>query len=232
MQFFNDGSGPSDVEWYFVDDDTPFIQFPTAFRSLNWDGDRLGPSDTLGEVYGADRPYSNGVRVGDADPAGGPCGTFDEWHNGQAAPPVPPVVLDLFGSPECCTPLGGPFVGSFCQLCPDGAWNEYHLSVSLFAGNWIHANGTWTLRYVGDCTWESEDFALLTPPPASARWRLEKVAVYQWRLIFHSEGSSFLFWWPIGDWDCLSTARADLLITGSPSLFVGLVTPLYLVPPA
>jgi hypothetical protein len=89
------------VTWHFVDDDTPFVSFPSPFRSGIWEETPL--CDGLGEDRLTPRKYYNGKRVGNAVPKGPPCGTADQWSNGLPVPPSAPVPVSRYNVPTCCS---------------------------------------------------------------------------------------------------------------------------------
>jgi len=60
VRTFYDSDEESDLEWFWVDDDK-MITFPTRFGSHNWDHFK-GPWEGVGEVYGAKREWTPGVR--------------------------------------------------------------------------------------------------------------------------------------------------------------------------
>lgn len=101
MRFYGDPTKTATVVWSFVDEATPFIPYPTVFNSRTWDDDFWRGTDR-GEVPGATRAYYKGTPLGLYPPVAVPCGTADQFLNGQAYPPVTPVPTDPNGSPLCC----------------------------------------------------------------------------------------------------------------------------------
>jgi hypothetical protein len=102
-RFYAGDSTQDDIEWYFVEDDTPFIPNPFAVTSLNWAKGDWTDDGGVGEVVGAPRPWSSGARMINAD-ASAYCGSAEDWQ-GLGTRPTDPVQLDMFGQPSCC---GGP----------------------------------------------------------------------------------------------------------------------------
>lgn len=107
MRFFSDHPEiESSVDWYFVDQTTPFLPFPTVFNSANWRNDKsLEP--LLGEVTGASRPWRNGLPPG-LYTGNHFCGTAQQFRDGIPAP----VPIDRLtnGQPVCC---GSPLPTAF-----------------------------------------------------------------------------------------------------------------------
>lgn len=161
MQFYDDPTQLCTVDWYFVDEETPFIPYPTPFHSRIWDNDIVGYQG-IGEVYGAPRVYSKGFPIASVTGQGPPCGTADQWLNGQPAPPVVPVPVDVFGTPLCCNRKGPPFVIYSCTNCPGPSWTDYTL-VCRGAGDGAYPlsllAGVWTLSQPDvlnfPCLWQS-----------------------------------------------------------------------------
>lgn len=147
------------------------------FSSDNWETDPKG-FDGLGEVANALRVYADGTPAFPVKLGAGPCGTADQFLNGVARPPDPPTPLNLFGGLACCPLPTPPFVHLDCVNCPDGSYSDYILEVSGVAGapDLSPVNGTWRLRYIGSCTWESPAI----PLPAGD--------VVFWRAIFNPVG--------------------------------------------
>jgi hypothetical protein len=97
-RLFRDDPTETDITWYFVPEDRPFLPFPTAISSRNWDatttiwpaGKENPPSGNgteVGEVIGAPRPWRNG-----SDPVHypglHPVGTPEEFARGLKQPPL------------------------------------------------------------------------------------------------------------------------------------------------
>jgi hypothetical protein len=76
MRFFTDSDREIPVRWYFCDDDAQAFPAPHVFNSANWNSDK-GPWTGPGEVYGAPRPWNDGLMPrllnGAVDDAGNPC---------------------------------------------------------------------------------------------------------------------------------------------------------------
>lgn len=138
------------IVWYFCENGAAALPFPTVFNSKNWDERQVGWSG-VGEVYLADRPYRDGSVVGDAPGTGPPCGTADQWLNGQPTvwPEVTPV--NELGTPICCNPVPD------CNHCPRGGTPPWiRLTATHSAGGGIATEGIWILDYIGHCTWRSK----------------------------------------------------------------------------
>lgn len=101
MRFFRDTEDLTNVEWYFVPDDSPLIGVVTPFCSTNW-CQEPGPPDGIGEVP-FDRAYSNG-NGNPGGQSGRRCGSPEVWLRGLSLPPPVPVVLDSAGRLACCLP--------------------------------------------------------------------------------------------------------------------------------
>lgn len=100
MRPFVDSDREAEIEWYFVNDNTPFLVGGSAIGSLNWGGTDF-PSDGVGEVLGAARPWRNGSRRWFA-PLGEPAGP-QEWI--QAGAPFEArgtLPVDDLGVPVAC----------------------------------------------------------------------------------------------------------------------------------
>lgn len=111
MRFFSESDQETTVQWYFVDQGTPFVPYPNSFVSCNWDTDPKGRL-VIGDQADLGRTWVNGARPpGIPNPPARPCGTAEQWLNGDAQPPAVPVPLSPEGVPLCCLPPGafGPF---------------------------------------------------------------------------------------------------------------------------
>lgn len=89
----------TEIQWYFVREDTPVLKYPTPFRSRNWDVFEV-PYPALGEAIGP-RTWTSGhpprpLRLGT------PCGSEDNWRNGCLS--TDPVVTTWPGTSiiTCC----------------------------------------------------------------------------------------------------------------------------------
>lgn len=168
MAFYGDPTQLASVTWFFVPDGTPFLPYPTPFNSPNWDPDPQG-GRTLGELDTSVRGYYAGGNFTSATGTGPPCGTADQWLNGQPAPPATPTPVDSFGTPTCCPRQVGPFVGGFCSAyCKKGAaslWTVGPINVSVQASGYdltqyyIPA----PLPFVSQCQWKATFYYLGSP---------------------------------------------------------------------
>lgn len=111
MRFFRDIPTPTRIRWYWTDPSRGMIPFVHRFGSDLTRGDYEGYS-VLGEVYGATRKWANGKPNG-VVPLRGFCGTREQWINGSALPPDPPIVLGDDGFPLCCGIKGAAFDTGF-----------------------------------------------------------------------------------------------------------------------
>jgi len=92
----------TDVQWYFVDEQTRVIEFPTVFRSRLYERELL--QLPLGEEIDF-HPYSPGAAPVDVDGVLF-CGTPAQWLNGSATTdPVSPI-NPMTGVQVCCGPAG------------------------------------------------------------------------------------------------------------------------------
>lgn len=210
FRFYTDDPRTVTVDWYFVDDETPFIPYWTPFGSANWRMTDQQWDDELGEVCGAPRTWRDGSKVGDA--AGtNTCGTADQWRNGQPSPPAEPVDLDEFGTPECCDKVDKPVKGRICVNCPGDAWNAYDVitfGVSDRTCACAGANGTFRLVYFGGCVWQGEA-EIVCGVPRSVPIRLTRFNSGITELFFDTGGGSVATYLDTDNWDCLS----ELIIT-------------------
>lgn len=87
--------------WHWSPIGAPFLPFPTAFCSAQWDAYGT-PEIALGE-----QPPRGAYSKGPAVPAFQGvhfCGSADVWINGQLST-APPLAVDANGIPICCQPL-------------------------------------------------------------------------------------------------------------------------------
>jgi hypothetical protein len=134
MRFYaDDPTKITEVQWYFVPEDGPWLGRSYSFGSLTWDKKDGIPEPSIGEVYHP-QPYANGRPPYCVRP-GGICGTVDQWINGAlTTDPVPPDYPDT-QIPECCTCLcpverGGNAIGGTATA-----------ELALFTGVAGNANG-------------------------------------------------------------------------------------------
>lgn len=221
MRFYSEDPRTVDVQWYFVDDDTPFIPYSTPFRSLEWMPDNaLGVYNDLGEDYLAERVWVNGENPGNAvGRAGQLCGTADQWRNGQPLPPVVPTPVNAVGTPLCC----GSAPVSDCPYYPGPPLQTVAVQYAgqgdgIFACSGI-PRGTFALAYTGLCRWESAAFPVtLTGGGLTydlAKWFLEGTITTAANLVFafHPVGyppTTFLMLvgWTVPTWDGRSDTTA------------------------
>lgn len=99
MRIHNDADTTIGVRWYFAEDDAPWLNSYTRFASRNWDSQK-GATAGIGEVGGAPRPFSNGIRptglVGDHI-----CGTLRMFAEGGSVDD-PKICTNLEGVSSCC----------------------------------------------------------------------------------------------------------------------------------
>lgn len=142
VQFYSNDPRTATIRWYFVPEGTPYLPYPTVFSSRVWDEDHLG-WDGVGEVYGAIRTYDKGGSPPLVAQAGQlPCGSPQQWAQGQPNAPTTPVRLDANGNPLCCSGMptqGNPLVwwkadaitgiasGGAVNLWPDSTGNGHDL---------------------------------------------------------------------------------------------------------
>jgi hypothetical protein len=147
-RFYTGDTRTATIVWYFVDKDTPYLPFPTPFRSRNWCPSEPIDPDGLGEVIDAVRPYRTGQNPGDSLGTAS-CGTADQWRNGQLLPPATPTPVDQFGTPLCCPriqpPLGMVWCPAFGGL----------LAKTYVVGPMSVTNGTCTC--VTESVWELDN---------------------------------------------------------------------------
>ena len=161
MRFYtNPAAGSATVKWYFVPDGTPFVTFPTPFNNSDWDNEPRG-GRTLGETDPSTRgAYYNGADTTNAAGTGPPCGTADQWLNGQPEPPAVPTPLNAYGVPSCCTGKASPFIMHNCPAAePKGAYDTYSLFLfGVAAGDpsCPGFNGPFYPTYQGNCVWSDK----------------------------------------------------------------------------
>lgn len=205
--FFAEGqTTPSRIRWYFVDQATPSLPFPTIFTSNEWLDEPEG-DQALGEVPGAPRTWVDGTPPFPV--AGGtPCGTANDFAGG-APWPFPGATVNVFGGLACCQLPPRPFVFFTCQFCPDGAFSDYTLSAQGATGPFVNGNGLWRLRYIGNCTWESQPWLLLSPPnPDFVTWQINIPGAPGFRITLARPATAFGWFYPLTGWDCLSPRLA------------------------
>jgi len=96
------------VEWFWVDDATESIPWAHQFGSRVYELDGAeGPEEALGERY-TPRPWRGGQKPCPT-PAGGLCGTEEQWGNGLTAADAVNATHPGTSVPVCCD---GPLVGS------------------------------------------------------------------------------------------------------------------------
>jgi hypothetical protein len=105
VQFDVDGEIVRRVRWYFCAPGAPVFPGPSVFRSNNYGdvaGGQLGP----GEVWSANRPWSNGALPGQP---GTPCGDR-EWFVDGCPSDAPPLTFNG-PLPACCSPNTAGHIG-------------------------------------------------------------------------------------------------------------------------
>ena len=110
MRFYRDDPTKiTQVQWYFVGEDGPWLGREYSFGSLQWDKRENIPEPDVGEVYDP-QPWKNGKPPYAINP-GGLCGSQDQWiHGALSTDPVPP---DYPGTqiPVCCANPQEPEIG-------------------------------------------------------------------------------------------------------------------------
>lgn len=144
------------VRYYFVPEGTPYAAVETPFQPRYfWDPEGVGwPDDELGEVWTGRVRIVRPLTVGDADPAGGPCGTREEWANGFAAPSAAHTPCDALGTPLCCRRRG---LVTGCEVLIGGGRSTYLVNVSGITDGAcqcaVGLTGSWPINYFADCIW-------------------------------------------------------------------------------
>jgi hypothetical protein len=155
MRFYRDTQDATEIVWYRVPDDRPFLDVPTIFASWEWveqnrPGDRTPGTVGLGEQLTADRIRPARPNVRRTIYRDVYCGTADEWLRGGGLPVAPPVLYDD-GFPHCCGPPQVPFPSIYTcttlyhlmrtleeQYRSPGLARAY-FGANIFAGmNWRH----------------------------------------------------------------------------------------------
>jgi hypothetical protein len=154
----------STIQWYFCDENAEDLGFGTCFTSNVWLDVPEGDQD-LGEVAAAVRTWVNGQAPFPVD-GDTPCGTEEQFQQGESLPPTPPVTLNVFGGLQCCGVPDSPFIHFDCGLCPDGAYDVYTVHVEGVGPlpQFSSANGFFTLFYQGECVWQTEVFPFENSP--------------------------------------------------------------------
>jgi hypothetical protein len=226
MNFVRNQSQPVLVDWYFVPRGTPFIPYPTIFRSANYLNDEVDP-EGLGEVPDSPRTYRTGATVGDGD-ASRVCGTFDDWRNGFAAPPAVPTPVDGANTPTCCNPgPPGPPIIHPGACCPTGAYATYRLTLAGIASSACDCTpliGTWNLVYIGGCRWQSGPITFCGGA-RQAVFTLSLSPVEVPSNVRMDAGVGVFAEWTMGAWDCLSPATLTFASSaGTACLYPGTVS--------
>jgi len=224
MQFARDGSMEREVQWYFVDNDTPVIDMPTPFRSKKWWPEYEGPDlEVLGEVEGAERIHTTGLP--NVPTAGGPpCGTPDQWHNGLATEPAMPVPVNVYGGPACCPLPPEPFLFYGCQSWT-AVWSVYSLLVTGATGTFAALNGEYQMDFVGaipgfpECNWTSPVHIPLPPPPPFSTWIMSELTpgIYPHpTLLLNSFPTNYGFHYDLTNWNALELFEAPIVFDFGP----------------
>jgi len=147
MRFYRDIQDSTEVTWYEVPEDRPFIPYPTVFADWDWEeenrpGFRTPGGVGLGEQILADRTYPGGPLPLRNVFRGVFCGTREQWAAGDGLPLLPPPVYPD-GFPFCCGPAQVPFPNLFdCQTLANlvyGCRLFYNEGVASVY-NWVKAN--------------------------------------------------------------------------------------------
>lgn len=106
MRFYRDVPDETEVVWYPVPDDTPFLPHSHVFGSWEWVEDNRPNQRTPGGVELGEQIEASRIFPGRPLPrrttfTGKLCGDPAEWLNGASLPIVPPVLLPD-GFPPCC----------------------------------------------------------------------------------------------------------------------------------
>jgi len=113
MRFYRDIPDSTEVVWYRVPVDRPFLPIPTIFADWDWEEDnpwglRTPGTTVLGEQMESYRTYPASPLPRRSVFRGVYCGTPQQWAFGDGLPVVPPVLLPD-GFPPCCGPSSIPF---------------------------------------------------------------------------------------------------------------------------
>jgi len=185
FKFFRDSSILTDVQWYFVPNDTPIIPFPIAFYSRVWEReDNLSPP--IGE-QNSPVPWKGGKSPG-VTSTGGLCGSEAQWGIGSlTSDPVPsrhagslslaccdsPPIVAFGGTATggvsqenfCCTFFPNPYVPARVYFHVTGPIppEVFPLDWDVpFSGAWSNLDYLCTMMASNDCqTWNFLQF----PPP-------------------------------------------------------------------
>jgi len=106
MRFFTDSEEVSEVVWYRVPDDRPFLPVPTIFASYEWveynrPWDRWPGTAGLGEQVSSPRSFPGRPVPPAGQFRGTFCGTPEQWAGGMLLPD-PPIELQDNLLPACC----------------------------------------------------------------------------------------------------------------------------------
>lgn len=159
VRFYSHSPAECEVFWYFTEPGVEPLPFPTRFNSKNWRPARDGASP-MGEVYEARRVWVNGIGPGLVPPGAVPCGTPEQFLQGQPFPPLIPPPQLTGGGLRCCRGRGligggagggGPLqtVGEYTLDGGGGAGGGEPYTVDFPAGAivWLEPTG---LDHVGD----------------------------------------------------------------------------------
>jgi hypothetical protein len=109
MRFGSDPNQIALIQWYWADEDAPWLLIPTAFVSRNY-CERPWPD--VGEVDDGYRPWRDGSFPVDVTGANPPCGDPAVWRNGYQGT-IPPIYhRNAYGLSLCCAgPMGQASLG-------------------------------------------------------------------------------------------------------------------------
>lgn len=104
MRLYNDSLDITEVQWYFVPDNTAGLPYETVFGSAIYDRSDA-PEPVVGEQY-VPHPWQGGLPPVTAG-RGGLCGTASQWRNGALTTDPVPAFWPGSAIPVCCSdPIG------------------------------------------------------------------------------------------------------------------------------
>lgn len=146
MRFYSDTEEATEIVWYPVPENRPFLPIPTVFVSWDWcepnrPGDRTPGGVGLGEQLEAERTYPGRPLPLRTVFRGQYCGDPDQWLNGDGLPVVPPP-LQIDGFPVCCGPAQIPFPSIYeCStLAKLSKALELQYTANVLARDYVDAN--------------------------------------------------------------------------------------------
>jgi hypothetical protein len=202
------------------------LPFGTLFTSQAWIDQPEGQDD-LGEVPGADREYSMGLPPYPVDATQGPCGTADQFANGDVLATRGPANLNIYGGVSCCPLPPEPFLHNECPVCVGGSWSTYTAIVSGLGPLPLAAemNGEFSLQYRGNCLWTSDPVPWAANPGHTWYYAMGP-GFNQLGCLLHVDGGFGEVSWNQDPnvWDCNSLVRVPFIgpsrppFTGTPQL--------------